>query len=98
MCVYTYMDCKFMIQLVLCICSLVSVCICVANSHYTFIWKSNQVEHVWCRLLKYDDAAEAHCYVVDIGRTDHSRYVAESLAIDAGHFGHVGLCQLCTKL
>ena len=27
-----------------------------------------------------------------------SRYVAESITTDAGHFGHVGLCQLCTKL
>ena len=27
-----------------------------------------------------------------------SRYVAESITTDAGHFGHVGLCQLRTKL
>ena len=25
-----------------------------------------------------------------------SRYIAESITIDAGRFGHVGLCQLCT--
>ena len=27
-----------------------------------------------------------------------SRYVAESITTDAGRFGHVGLCQLRTKL
>ena len=27
-----------------------------------------------------------------------SRYVAESITTDAGHFGHVGQCQLRTKL
>ena len=27
-----------------------------------------------------------------------SRYVAESITTDAGCFGHVGLCQMCTKL
>ena len=27
-----------------------------------------------------------------------SRHVAESITTDAGCFGHVGLCQLCTKL
>ena len=27
-----------------------------------------------------------------------SKYVAESIAIDAGRFGHEGLCQLRTKL
>ena len=27
-----------------------------------------------------------------------SRYVAESITTDTGCFGHVGLCQLCTKL
>ena len=26
-----------------------------------------------------------------------SRYIAESITTDAGHFGHVGLCQLHTK-
>ena len=26
-----------------------------------------------------------------------SRYIAESITTDAGHFGHIGLCQLCTK-
>ena len=54
-CVCIHVDCKFMIQLVLlhwftCVCQYVHICI--ANSNYTFIWKSNQVEHVWCRLLK----------------------------------------------
>ena len=27
-----------------------------------------------------------------------NRYVAESITTDAGRFGHVVLCQLCTKL
>ena len=27
-----------------------------------------------------------------------SRYVAESIRTDARRFGHVSLCQLCTKL
>ena len=27
-----------------------------------------------------------------------SRYVAESITTDAGRFGYIGLCQLCTKL
>ena len=33
-----------------------------------------------------------------LGELIVSRYVAESITTDAGHFSHVGLCQLCTKL
>ena len=32
------------------------------------------------------------------GKLIVSRYVKESITNDAGHFGHVGLCQLRTKL
>ena len=32
------------------------------------------------------------------GKLIVSRYVAESITNDAGYFGHVGLCQLRTKL
>ena len=42
------------------------------------------------------DVIEAHCYVVDIGRTDRNRNVAESITTDAGRFCHIGLCQLRT--
>ena len=33
-----------------------------------------------------------------LGELIVSRYVAESITTDAGHFSYVGLCQLCTKL
>ena len=33
-----------------------------------------------------------------VGKLIVSRYVAELITTDAGRFGHVGLCQLCTKL
>ena len=33
-----------------------------------------------------------------LGELIVSRYVAESITTDAGRFGHVGLCQLHTKL
>ena len=32
------------------------------------------------------------------GKLIVSRYIAESITTDAGRFGHVGLCQLRTKL
>ena len=48
------------------------------------------------------DVVEAHYFIVDIGliwaELLVSRYVAESITTDAGHFGHVGLCQLHSKL
>ena len=45
------------------------------------------------------DAAEAHCYVVDIGQTEREQIRSRiNNKTDAGHFGHVGLCQLCTIL
>ena len=46
------------------------------------------------------DVVDTHdCYVVDIGRTNCEQiHMAESITTDAGHFGHVGLSQLCTKL
>ena len=43
-------------------------------------------------LLKYNDVVEAYCYVVNIGR------IMSRCITDAGHFGHVRLCQLHTKL
>ena len=57
-----------MIQLVLlhwftCVCQYVHIC--VANSLYTFIWKSKW-NMFGAGFLKYDDVIEAHCYVVDI--------------------------------
>ena len=33
-----------------------------------------------------------------LGKLIASRYVAESMTTDAGCFGHIGLCQLHTKL
>ena len=33
-----------------------------------------------------------------LGKLIVSRYIAESVITDAGRFGHIGLCQLCTKL
>ena len=44
------------------------------------------------------DIVEAHCYFVDIGRTDREQYVAESITMIAGRFGHEGLCQLHSEL
>ena len=35
---------------------------------------------------------------VVIGQLIMSRYIAESITLIPGHFGHVGLCQLRTKL
>ena len=40
------------------------------------------------------DIVEAHCYFVDIGQKIVSKYVAESITMIAGRFGHEGLCQL----
>ena len=49
-----------------------------------------------------DDIVEAHCFVVITSELIlMSMYVAESinqLQLMAGHFGHIGLHQLCTKL
>ena len=45
------------------------------------------------------DAVEAHCYVVDFGQTDREQIRSRiNNKTDAGHFGHVGLYQLCTIL
>ena len=44
------------------------------------------------------DVVEAHCYLSISGELIVSRYVAESITMIAGRFGHVGLCQLRTKL
>ena len=46
----------------------------------------------------YDVVVEAHCYLSISGELIVSRYVAESITMIAGRFGHVGLCQLRTKL
>ena len=40
---------------------------------------------------------EAHCYFVISGELIMSRYVAESITTDTGHFNHVGLSQLHRK-
>ena len=45
-----------------------------------------------------NDVVEAHCYLSISGELIVSRYVAESITMIAGRFGHVGLCQLRTKL
>ena len=37
-------------------------------------------------------------YLTQSGELIVSRYVAESITMIAGRFGHVGLCQLRTKL
>ena len=47
---------------------------------------------------KCDVVVEAHCYLSISGELIVSRYVAESITMIAGRFGHVGLCQLRTKL
>ena len=53
--------------------------------------------HLFCMI---NDIVEAHCYVVISSElTLMSKYVAESIKqLIAGHLGHVGLSQLCTKL
>ena len=44
------------------------------------------------------DVVEAHCYLSISGELIVSRYVAGSITMIAGRFGHEGLCQLRTKL
>ena len=56
-------------------------------------FKSNSLTNT---LLK--DVVEAHCYLSISDELIVSRYVAESITMIAGRFGHVGLCQLRTKL
>ena len=51
-----------------------------------------------CPMCCDDDVVEAHCYLSISGELIVSRYVAESITMIAGRFGHVGLCQLRTKL
>ena len=51
-----------------------------------------------CTKLCGVDVVEAHCYLSISGELIVSRYVAESITMIAGRFGHVGLCQLRTKL
>ena len=58
---------------------------------------------VTCQNIHYIDVifdvVEAHCYFDQISRTDREyRYITESITMIAEHFGHVGLCQLRTKL
>ena len=48
--------------------------------------------------LRVNYVVEAHCYLSISGELIVSRYVAESITMIAGRFGHVGLCQLRTKL
>ena len=55
---------------------------------------------VSCDFIEFSeyDVVEAHCYLSISGELIVSRYVAESITMIAGRFGHVGLCQLRTKL
>ena len=54
---------------------------------------------VYCTTtINSNDVVEAHCYLSISGELIVSRYVAESITMIAGRFGHVGLCQLRTKL
>ena len=45
-----------------------------------------------------NDVVEAHCYFVNIGLTDREQICSRRIKMITGCFGHVELCQLCTKL
>ena len=50
------------------------------------------------KAVLFNDVVEAHCYFVDIRRTDCEQTRCRINNMIAGRFGHVGLCQLRTKL
>ena len=47
----------------------------------------------------YRNVVEGHCYVVKYSRIDHEQWCSRiNQQLIAGHFGHIGLCQLHAKL
>ena len=75
------------------VCCVVCVCVHVCASVHNFIIAANL-----SKTPLYDVVVEAHCYLSILGELIVSKYVAESITMIAGRFGHVGLCQLRTKL
>ena len=71
MCVCVCVCCVCVHGCVLCVCVCVHVCGCVRACVYTCVNAKNICIHYFTRVSMYiDDVVEAHCYFVDIGRTE----------------------------